>query len=71
MLPLLLIGAAAPLTQPQPDQARRIVEWQLRAPPRTEAEAQLSPAEAGAIADAYLRSIGQRLDAPQNRRPAP
>ena len=56
-LPLLL--STAP-TLPEPDPARRVIEWQLRSPPREESTG-LSAEEAEVIRNRYLESIGQRL----------
>lgn len=55
----LLIAAAAPVA-PIPDQARRVIEWQLRSPPRDGQAAGLSGEEAEVIRERYLQSIGQR-----------
>lgn len=60
-LPLL---AAAAATLPPIDQARRVVEWQLRAPPRSPESAGLSPEEAQVIRQRYLQSIGERPPQP-------
>lgn len=60
MFCLCLILAAAP-TLPQPDQARRVIEWQLRSPPRAEESSGLSAEEAEIIRNRYLQFIGQRL----------
>ena len=60
MLYLCLLSAAAP-TLPQPDQARRVIEWQLRSPPRAQESTGLSTEEAEVIRNRYLQSIGQRL----------
>lgn len=51
----LLLAAAAPQTD-----ARAVIEWQLRSPPRTEEQAGLSAQEAQVVRDLYLQSIGQR-----------
>jgi hypothetical protein len=55
----LLVAAAAPVP-PVPDQARRVIEWQLRSPPRDEQAAGLSVEEAEVIRQRYIESIGQR-----------
>ena len=60
MFCLFLLLASAPAA-PQPDQARRVIEWQLRAPPRPQESTGLSAEEAQAIRTRYLQSIGQRL----------
>ncbi len=60
MLYLCLLSAAAP-TLPQPDQARRVIEWQLRSPPRAPESTGLSAEEAEVIRNRYLQSIGQPL----------
>ena len=60
MLCLCLLLASAQ-TLPQPDQARRVIEWQLRSPPRTPESTGLSAEEAEVIRNRYLQSIGQRL----------
>ena len=60
MLCLCLLLASAP-TLSQPDQARRVIEWQLRSPPRAQESAGLSAEEAEVIRNRYLESIGQRL----------
>ena len=60
MLCLCLLLASAP-TLPAPDQARRVVEWQLRSPPRVQESTGLSAEEAEVIRNRYLQSIGQRL----------
>ena len=52
MLALLLLTAT-----PEPDAARRVIEAQLRAPPRQESG--LSPEEAAVIRQRYLESIGR------------
>lgn len=56
MLCLILLLAA-----PEPDNARRVIEWQLRSPPRAEESTGLSAEEAQAVRSRYLQSIGQRL----------
>jgi len=56
MLSLLLIASAPALS----DEARRVIEWQLRAPPRAPETAGLSPEEAANIRQRYLESIGAR-----------
>lgn len=63
LLPFL--AAATPLP-PRPDQARRVVEWQLRSPPREGAAAGLSAEEAETIRQLYLQSIGQRPPQPSD-----
>ena len=60
MLYLCLLSAAAP-SLPQPNQARRVIEWQLRSPPRAQESTGLSAEEAEVIRNRYLQSIGQRL----------
>lgn len=60
MLCLCLLLASAP-TLPTPDNARRVVEWQLRSPPRAQENTGLSAEEAEVIRNRYLQSIGQRL----------
>ena len=60
MLCLCLLLASAP-TLPAPDQARRVVEWQLRSPPRVQESTGLSAEDAEVIRNRYLQSIGQRL----------
>ena len=59
----LFLLAAAP-TLPPVDEARRVIEWQLRAPPRTPDTSGLSPEEAQVIRQLYLQSIGQRPPRP-------
>ena len=60
MFCLFLLLASAPAA-PQPDLARHVIEWQLRAPPRPQESTGLSAEEAQAIRNRYLQSIGQRL----------
>jgi hypothetical protein len=64
MVIVLLMLAAPPLLLPQPQpvesEARRVIERQRQAPPRTEAE--LSAEEAVLIRRQYLQSIGQRIE---------
>ena len=60
MFCLFLLLASAPAA-PQPDHAHRVIEWQLRAPPRSQESTGLSAEEAQAIRTRYLQSIGQRL----------
>lgn len=67
MLYLLPLMAATAQPLPQPSEARQIVEWQLRSPPRPDTRTKLSTREADAIIQAYLRSIGQRLDDARDR----
>ena len=62
MLHLFLLTAAP--VQPPVDQARRVMEWQLRAPPRAPDTTGLSPEEAQVIRQLYLQSIGQRPPRP-------
>ena len=55
---LLMASTPAPTLS---DQARRVVEWQLRSPPRSpSSDAGLSAEEAAIIRQNYLQSIGQR-----------
>jgi hypothetical protein len=68
MFPIIaLLAAAPPPPLPPVSEARAVIEWQLRAPPRTGSEAALSPEEAAAIQQRYLQSIGQRPEKPQDR----
>lgn len=57
MIALLLL-AAAPV--PPESEARRVIDHQLRSPPRE--EARLSPEEAAILRQRYLESIGRRLE---------
>ncbi|HKT75468.1 MAG TPA: hypothetical protein VJQ78_01965 [Sphingobium sp.] len=63
----LFLLAAAP-TLPPVDEARRVIEWQLRAPPRTPDTSGLSPEEAQVLRQLYLQSIGQRPPQPSTMR---
>ena len=63
----LFLLAAAP-TLPPVDEARRVIEWQLRAPPRTPDTTGLSPEEAQVLRQLYLQSIGQRPPQPSTMR---
>lgn len=60
MMLVWLLLAAPPPPLPVESEARRVIEWQLRAPPRSEAE--LSAEEAALIRQRYLESIGQRVE---------
>jgi hypothetical protein len=62
----LLLAAA---TLPQGD-ARALIEWQLRSPPRTEEQAGLSAPEAETVRSLYLQSIGQRPPQRQDESPS-
>ncbi|HEX7876143.1 MAG TPA: hypothetical protein VF489_06115 [Sphingobium sp.] len=62
MLHLLLLASTAPQ-----DQARAVMESQLRSPPRTEDAAGLSAPEAEIIRQHYLDSIGQRPPQPSEQ----
>ena len=64
MLCLLLLASAAPSVAPAEGEARRVIEWQLRAPPRPDSVTGLSAEEAAIIRNAYLQSIGQRPPRP-------
>lgn len=66
MFCLCLLLAATP-APPQPDQARRVVEWQLRQPPREQDAYGLSAEEAEIIRNRYLQSIGQRPPRPADQ----
>lgn len=59
----LLLAAAVPVA-PAADQARRVIEWQLRSPPREGDAAGLSAEEAEAVRQRYLQSIGERPPRP-------
>lgn len=61
---LLLAATSAPLP---PDQARRIVEWQLHSPPHDQDAAGLSAEEVEVIRNRYLQSIGQRPPRPADQ----
>ena len=63
----LFLLAAAPALPPV-DEARRVIEWQLRAPPRTPDTTGLSPEEAQVLRQLYLQSIGQRPPQPSTMR---
>lgn len=69
MLPLFLLAAAPPPPLPPISEARSVIEWQLKASPRD--DAQLSAEEAETIRQRYLQSIGQRLAPVQDHRPLP
>jgi len=67
----LFILAAAPVATPAPpaplpleSEARSVVEWQLRASPRSEEDMRLEAAEAEAVYKRYLGSIGKMLEKP-------
>ena len=64
MLALLLL-TAAPQSPTPPDTVRRVIEAQLRAPPRQESG--LSTEEAAVIRQRYLESIGQRPPQPSSQ----
>ena len=66
MFCLCLLLAAAPMSS-QPDQARKVVEWQLRSPPREQDSTGLSAEEAEIIRNRYLQSIGQRPPRPADQ----
>lgn len=66
----LFLLAAAPALPPV-DAARRVIEWQLRAPPRTADGSGLSPEEAQTVRQLYLQSIGQRPPRPTTDPQAP
>lgn len=66
MFCLCLLLTSAPML-PQPDQARRVIERQLRSPPRAEESSGLSAEEAEVIRSRYLQSIGQRLPRPADQ----
>lgn len=69
MFSLILLLATAPESPPRKSEARDLIEWQLRAPPRADGEAALSAGEADMIYKRYLQSIGQRLEpAPMPRK---
>jgi len=57
---LLLLAASPPPPLPDRSEARRVIDHQLRSPPRE--EARLSPEEATILRQRYLDSIGRRLD---------
>lgn len=71
MLPLFLLAAAPPPPLPLESEARGVIEWQLRSPPRPEGTAALSPPEAAIIQQRYLDSIGQRLQPAPSQERAP
>ena len=62
----LFLLAAAPALLLQ-DDARRIVEWQLRSPPRGPGSSGLGAEEAAIIRNRYLQSIGQRPPRPADQ----
>jgi len=69
----LFILAAAPAATPAPpaplpieSEARSVVDWQLRAPPRSEEDIRLEAPEAEAIYKRYLGSIGKLLEKPES-----
>jgi hypothetical protein len=57
---MLLVMLASPAPAPVESEARRVVEWQLKAAARTEAE--LSAEEAARIRGLFLESIGRRVE---------
>ncbi|HWJ71494.1 MAG TPA: hypothetical protein VNS79_15730 [Sphingobium sp.] len=67
MILLFLMAATtdAPATVKQPAAenrpARRVIEWQLQSAPRPSDRPSLSAAEADAIHERYLDSIGEKL----------
>lgn len=71
ILLLAAATAAPPAPLPLESEARRVIEWQLRSPPREGDLTRLSPDEAEAIRQRYLQSIGQRLDWVQDDRHDP
>ena len=70
MFCLTLLLAAVP-TSHMPDQARRVIEWQLRAPPRAPEDTGLSAEEAEVIRTRYLQSIGHPLPRSADRDATP
>lgn len=69
----LFILAAAPAVTPAPptplpiqSEARSVVEWQLRAQPRSEEDMRLEAQEAESIYRRYLGSIGKMLEKPDS-----
>jgi len=63
---MMLASASPPSPLPVESEGRRVIEWQLKAPAREEAE--LSAEEAARIRQLYLESIGRRVElAPDGR----
>lgn len=56
----LWVMLASPPPLPVESETRRVIEWQLRAPPRNEAE--LTAEEAARVRALYLESIGRRVE---------
>lgn len=56
----LLVMLDSPPPLPVESEARRVIEWQLKAPPRKEEE--LSAEEAARVRGLYLESIGRRVE---------
>lgn len=57
---MLLLMLASPPPLPPESEARRVIEWQLKAPPRE--ESQLSAEEAARVRALYLESIGRQAE---------
>ncbi|PJG45844.1 hypothetical protein CAF53_16420 [Sphingobium sp. LB126] len=63
MMLWLMLASPPPLPLPVPpveNAARRVIEWQLKAQPRSDAG--LSAEEAARVRQLYLESIGRRVE---------